>query len=113
MPRRSCGFADRAKPTAEHGIGRQAEIHDIENIEELRAKLQNSPLAIDSMSERRVLDQCEIKLMKAWSAKGIASKRTEDTLVWATASWNVNGNRKERTIVRTPAEIILANRATR
>jgi len=113
LPRGSCGFADRAEATAEHGIGGQTEVHNVENIEELRTKLQNSPLAIGSTSERRVFDQCEIKLMKTWSAKGIASKRTEDTLVWATASWNVNGNRKERTVVRTTAEIILANRATR
>ena len=43
LARRPGGFADDTEAGAEQSVRRPSEIHNIENVEELRAKLQGSP----------------------------------------------------------------------
>src|SRR5215469_2174800 len=50
--------------------------------------------------------------MKPWTAKSIASKRTENALIWTGTARNMNWNRKERAVVDASTEIVLANGAT-
>ena len=76
--------------------GREAEIHDVENIEELRAELKRAQLGISSMTEWRVFDQRDIEIMKARSAKCVAAQCSKSTLIWACASGNIDRNIEER-----------------
>src|SRR6516165_8823743 len=50
--------------------------------------------------------------MKPWTAKSIASKRTENALIRPGTARNMNWNRKERAVVDASTEIVLANGAT-
>src|SRR4029077_8931946 len=70
---RTCRLADLSKPASEHRVGRQPEIHDVEDVEELRAKLHHPPLAVPAPAKWRVLDQRNVELMKARTSKRVAS----------------------------------------
>src|SRR5579859_2809924 len=105
--------ADKAEAGATHRVGWQAEIHNIEKIEKLRAKFQNSQFIFSAPSERRVLDQREVKLMKRWPAKRVPSQRPEPSLIWSGAACNADRNRKKILVVRAHPKIILANSAAR
>jgi hypothetical protein len=87
-----CGPANRAKTAAKHGIGRQSESHNVKNIEEFCAKLQDSPLAIAATPKRSVLDYREIELMETGSAKGVTAERPEYALIGTGAVSNMNRN---------------------
>src|SRR5262249_1705562 len=84
-------------------------IHNIEQIEKLRTKLQNAQLIFSTFPKRSVLDQREIKLMKRRPTKCISSKCSESSLIGPGASWNSDGNKKERFIVCAASEIIFAH----
>src|ERR1051325_4411561 len=56
LPRGSRGLADDSEAAAAHDIRRQAEIHEVEYIEELRAKFQRAQLGIAALPEGRVFN---------------------------------------------------------
>ena len=49
------GLADDSKAAAAHYVGRQSEIHAIENVEELRAELQCAQFAVAAMSRKALI----------------------------------------------------------
>lgn len=78
MPRGSGIFTDDSKLAAAHRVGRNAEIDDVEDVEEFRAKLQYAKPAPAAMAERRVFDQCNIELMEGGAAKRAAPQSAEE-----------------------------------
>jgi len=76
------GFAEDTEAGAEQGVRRQSEIHNIENVEELRAKLQDSPFGA-AAADRSVLDQSDIVLLEFGAAKSIAPERAKVALIGA------------------------------
>jgi len=105
------GFVDDTEARAEQGVRRQSEIHNIENVEELRAKLQDRPFGA-AVADGSVLDQSEIVLLEAGAAKSIAPERAKVALIGAGPTGKIDGNRKEGAVVCAAAEVILANGAT-
>lgn len=95
MAGRAGNLADGVEAGAKHGIGRQSEIDDIEDVEELGAKLQHAPFRIAAPAERSVLDQSEVQLVESWPAKAISSDRAEVTFIWPGAAGKIDGNREE------------------
>src|SRR6478736_4140726 len=77
LPRRPRSLADNPEPTPAQNIGRQPEIHQVKNIEELRTKFQCSQLRISPTAERRVLDQRNVVLLKTGPADSVASQCAE------------------------------------
>src|ERR1700678_4148866 len=61
LPRRTGRAADFAEAGAHESVGRQSHIDDVEQVEDLGAKLQIQPLkAARAPAERRVLDQGKV-----------------------------------------------------
>src|SRR5580692_4742631 len=106
-------MADGPKSASKHGVGRQAEIHDVKYIEEFRAKLKHSQFAIASSSKGSVFDHGHVEIVEAWPAKSVAAERTKNSLIRACSAGDVYRNKEERTIVCTATEIIFPNSAAR
>src|SRR5258705_9431326 len=77
LPRRARRLADDPEATAKNNVGRQSEIHDVENIEEFGAKFEHCQLAVAPASDRRVLDQRHIKITIAWPTKSVTPQRAK------------------------------------
>src|SRR5208282_2728551 len=91
-----------------HDVGRQPEIDNIENVEKLSAKLEDGEFPISPVPEGRVLDQGNVELMKAGSAKSVAAQGTESAGIRAGASRHVDRDVEKRAIVRASSKIVFA-----
>src|SRR5262245_1591297 len=67
------GAADQTEAGAAHGVGRQSEIDDVEDVEELRSEFEDAQFIFAAPAERSVLDQCDIEIVKGRSAEGVAA----------------------------------------
>ena len=92
-------MTDDAESRSPHGVRRQSEIDNVENVEEFRAKFQNAQLAFAAMAERCVFDQRHIEIAKAGAAKCVAAQGSESPRVRTRASSNVDGYREKRAVV--------------
>src|SRR5438477_11076334 len=108
LPRGACRLADNSEAGATNNVGRQSEIHDVEDIEEFGAKFEHCQLALGPASERGVLDQRHIKITIAWPTKGVATQRAKTAMIRPGSCGNIDGNEKKRAIVGAQAEIIFA-----
>ena len=95
LARRSGGLADDAKAASAQNVGRQPEIYQVENIEELGAKFHRPQLRASPMPERSVFDQRDVEVLESRSAKGVAPQRAETPMVGTGAARNVDRNREE------------------
>src|SRR5512146_962241 len=91
LPRIAGRFADHPEAAARHDVIGQAEVHDIENIEELGAKFERAEFGIAAATEGRVFDQSDIKIVKGGAAESVAAQCSETSLVGASATRQVNG----------------------
>ena len=73
LPRRSRGLADDAKSASVHNVRWQPEVHDVEDIEELGAKLQRPEFGVAAMPERCIFDHREIEAVESRSAKSVST----------------------------------------
>src|ERR1035438_10096989 len=87
----------------------QCEIDQVEDIEELGAKLQGGTLIPTPRHQRRILDYGDIQILKRRSAEGIAAQCAESALVRARAAGNVRGNVKKGWVIGAAPEIVLAD----
>ena len=97
-------MADDAKAATPHGVGRQAKIDDVEDIEEFRGKLQDAEFAAAAVAKWRVLDDRNVELMEAGSAKGVAAQGAEAARVRAGASRKIDGKEEKGAVVRAAAK---------
>jgi len=70
---------NEAEAAPSHDVRPQTEIHEVEDVEKLGAKLQSEKLGAAARSKPRVLDKCNIKAVQRWSA-GFASFRRSKKL---------------------------------
>src|ERR1035438_4197997 len=89
----------------------QSEIHQVEDIEELGAKLQGGALAAATRHQRRILDHRDIQIFKRRPAESIPAQRAESAVVGPRAAGNVRGNVKKGRVIGATPEIVLADRA--
>src|SRR5262249_26792032 len=73
LARSTCGPAIHSEARAAHDVGGQAEIHQVEGVEELGAKLQGDGFGVAAAREWCVLHQGDVEVAVAWSAEGVAS----------------------------------------
>jgi len=111
LARGAGSFADNAEAAAEDGVGGKAKINDVEDVEKFSAKFKIRQLALPSMTNRRVLDESHVDLMKTGTAKGVASQGAEETGVWTGASREIDRNVEKGAVVGPAAKIILAHGA--
>lgn len=111
LARGAGGFADDAEAAAEDGIGGKAKVDDVEDVEKFGAKFEIRQFAVSAMAKWRVLDESNIVLMKAWTAKGVASQGAEVAGIWTGASGEIDWNVEEGAIVSAAAKIVFANGA--
>ena len=71
------GLADNAKPAPADDVGGQSKIDFVEDIEELHSKLKIGKFTVTAMTNSGVLDQRQVKIAEAGTAKGVAAKRAE------------------------------------
>jgi len=100
LARRPCRLADNSKAAAAHNVGRQSKIHNIKDVEELRAKFKDPQLALTATPKRRVFDQGHIKVAEARSSKRVAAQRAKAAAIGACPASHIDRNGKERTVVR-------------
>src|SRR5215471_2627903 len=67
LPRGPRGLADDSEPAA---------VHDVEDVEELRAKFQRSHLSVSAVPDRRVLDDSDIEIVICRPTKRVAAQRS-------------------------------------
>jgi pimeloyl-ACP methyl ester carboxylesterase len=96
LPRIPCRLTDDAKAAATHDIRRQPKIHDVEHIEELRAKFHGAQFSVAATAEGSVFDHREIEVVKIGSAECVSPQRAEASVVKAGTARNVDGHREER-----------------
>src|SRR5208282_2503689 len=113
LPRRSGGAADDAKSAAEHGVRRQAEIHNVKYVEKFCAKLEHAQFTAASFSKRCVLDQSHVEIVKAGTTERVAAQCAKNPLIRARSAGDVDGNKKEGAVVCATPEIIFPDRAAR
>src|SRR5437764_14702803 len=111
MTRRSRRLDDDPETDLAHNVTWQSEVHDVEGVEKLSAKLDRSQFRIAAMTTWSVVDQCKVEIVKSRSAKRIASQGPKATSVGPGASGKIDRNVKERGVVRSLSTIILANGA--
>jgi len=87
--------ADDAEAGATHGVGRQAKVNDVEDIEEFRAKLQDAEFAAAAVAKGCVLDERNVELMEAGPTKRVAAQGAEAAGVRAGDSGRLMGRKKK------------------
>src|SRR5271168_1160028 len=108
LPRVPGRLADQAKAGPFDGIRRQPHVHDIEQIEELSAKLQIEQLdPALALPEWRVLDEGKIVIVISRPAKRIPPQSAEAPVVRPRPARDIHRNIKERFVGRAAPEVIL------
>ena len=89
LPRRTSCLADDAETTAGNDIRWQAEVHDVEDVEELSTKLDGAELRIPTMTKRSVLNYGEVKIVVCRATECISAESAEASLIRARAAGNI------------------------
>src|SRR5690348_5706354 len=89
LARRPGSLTDNSESAAPHYIGWQAEIHEVEHIEELGAKLDCAEFGIASAPERRVFHQGDVEILETRSAECVPAQGSEAPMIRARPSGNV------------------------
>src|SRR5579863_3000055 len=92
LPRSPRGFIDHSEPASAHHIRRQSEIHNVEHIKKLGAKLHNPQLIFPAPPKRRILNQAEIEILVPRPAKRISPQRPKSSAVRPGTSRHIDGN---------------------
>src|SRR5215472_1276064 len=112
LPRRPRRFADDSKAAAADDIRRQSEIHDVEQIEELRAEFESAQFGVATVPEWSVFDQGEVEVVIAGTAENIAAQRAETAAVGTSPAGEMDWNVKERAVAqRAHPEIVVTRSA--
>ena len=90
LPRGSRGLADNAKSTSVHNVRWQPEVHDVEDIEELGAKLQRAEFRVATVPEGSVFNHREIEAVKRGTTKRVSTQSAEASTMRAGPFWNRN-----------------------
>ena len=89
----SGGFADEAEAGALDGVGGQAHVDDVEDVEELATELKVGALeAAAAMGDGRGLDERKVEVVVGGSAKCVAAQSAEAAGVGSGAAGDINGN---------------------
>jgi hypothetical protein len=112
LPGRPRRLTDKTESAAVDDIGGQAEVHDIENIEELRAEFQSPEFSVATMSKRRIFDDREIEIVIGRTPEGVSSQGPKTPLVGTRAPGNVDRNVEEGSVAGSQAKLICTNGAT-
>ena len=108
----------RGKNLAERAAGkagvRIVEFRVVEDIEELRTKLQADEIAsARSLPERRVLDEGKVIVVESRPTKCVSAQRAKATFVRAGPSREIDWDGKVRSIVRAHSEVVFPNLSRR
>lgn len=103
------GFADDAEAAAAQDIGGEAEIYDVEEVEEFAAKFDVAKFRGAAVPDGGVFDHREVVVVVAGGAKGVAAEGAEAALVRSGAARDVNRNIEKRGVVCAQSEIVLAD----
>ena len=76
MSGRAGGLVDVAEAAASDHIRRQAEVRNIEDVEELGADLHGAKFGASAAAEGRVFDERDIEIVITGSAKRVATQRS-------------------------------------
>ena len=90
-----CGPADNSKTAPLYRVGRDAKIHQIKSVEELRAELQNAQFTVAPFAKRRVLNQGEVEVVVLRSSEGVPPQRSKNSMIGARAAGHIDGNAEE------------------
>ena len=114
LTRVSRGFADDAETGTLKCVRGKPHGHDIEDVEELRAKLHADELGSAlSLAEGRVLNEGKVIVVERRPTKGVSAQRAKATFVRAGPCGEIDWDGKVRGVVRAHSEVVFPNLSRR
>ena len=110
LTRVSRGFADDAETGSLKCVRGKPHGHDIEDVEELRAKLYADEFGSAlSLAEGRVLNEGKVIVVERRPTKGVSAQRAKATFVRAGPGGKIDRDGKVRGVVRAHSEVVFPN----
>lgn len=95
LPGRALSLIDDAKATAADDVHRQAEVHEVKEIEDFNAELHCQGFGISPPAECRIFHDGEVEIVEPRTSKGAAPKGSDSPLIGAGPAGKPNRDAEE------------------